>query len=320
MDAFSLNTILICFAGGIVGTGLGALLAFIMCALVVLGGCFMVMMGGTDFLLLQVGLGPIFGPHAGGFAAGVAAATYAASVKKNHPGGAAKDILSPLIGTSWDVLLVGGFFAVFGHMFASAFGALPIVKDFDMLGLTVIISAMLARLLFQKEMPWGDPGSIKKYGYFGTGNFTISWIPWALPVPKLLVFGFGAGIMSAAMAAGCQTVMAPLVAKGAISPTGAVVVPLIIGWAVAGVSLMGLQLGTGSIQQMPAWHCQAILGALAYLHFGSIAIAGIVGILATLLQELMARMFWNHGSNHIDPPASAITIGTFILNNINHLK
>ena len=29
-----------------------------------------------------------------------------------------------------------------------------------------------------------------------------------------MVFGFGAGIMSAAMAAGCKTVMAPLVAKG----------------------------------------------------------------------------------------------------------
>ena len=42
-------------------------------------------------------------------------------------------------------------------------------------------------------------------------------------------------------------------------------------------------------------------------------------ILATALQELMARMFWNHGSNHIDPPATAITIGTFVLNNINHV-
>jgi len=319
MDAFSLNTILICFGGGIVGAALGGLLAFLMCALLVLGGCFMVMMGGTDFLLLQVGLGPIFGPHVGGFAAGVAAATYAAGVKKNHPGGAAKDILSPLIGTSWDVLIVGGFFAVFGHLFASTFGALPIIKDFDVLGLTVVLSAIIARLLFQKEMPWGDPGSIKKYGYFNTNNFSLSWIPWALPLPKLMVFGFGAGIMSAAMAAGCKTVMAPLVAKGVITPTGAVVVPLIIGWAVAGVSLMGLQLATGTVQQMPAWHCQAVLAALAYLHFGSIAVAGIVGILATALQELMARMFWNHGSNHIDPPATAITIGTFILNNINHV-
>lgn len=319
MDAFSLNTLLICFGGGIVGAALGGLLAFILCALCVLCGCVMVMMGGTDFLLLQVGLGPIFGPHVGGFAAGVAAATYAAGVRQNHPTGAAKDILSPLMGTSWDVLLVGGIFSLFGHLFVNLFGSLPIIKDFDVLGLTVVISAALARLLFQKQMPWGDPESIKKYGYLGTNNYALSWIPWALPLSRLLVFSFGAGLLSGALAAGAKSVMAPLVAQGTISATNATVVPLILGWAVAGFSLIGLQFGTASIQRMPAWHCQAVLAALSYILFGSIAVAGIVGVLAALLQELMARMVWNHGSNHIDPPASAITIGTFVLVNINHL-
>lgn len=314
MDALSLNTLLICFGGGIVGAALGGLLSFLICALLVLAGCLIVVQGGGDYLLLQVGLGPVFGPHVGGFAAGIAAATYAAGIRKNHPTGAAKDILSPLMGTSWDVLLVGGGFALFGHLFVSLFGAMPFIKDFDVLGLTVILSALIARLLFFKQLPWGDPASIKEHGYLGTNNFCLSWIPWALPLPKLMVFGLGAGLLSAGMAAGLQTTLAPLVAKGAVSPGSAVVVPLIFGWAVAGVSLMGLQLGTGSVQQMPAWHCQAILAALTYLYFGSIALAGLVGVLAALLQELMARMFWNHGSNHVDPPAFAITIGTFILN------
>ncbi|MEZ4483233.1 MAG: hypothetical protein R2864_01105 [Syntrophotaleaceae bacterium] len=32
--------------------------------------------------------------------------------QKNLPSGTGKDILSPLVGTSWDVLVVGGVFAV----------------------------------------------------------------------------------------------------------------------------------------------------------------------------------------------------------------
>lgn len=317
MELSNLNMLLICFGGGIVGAALGGLLAFLVCALLVLLGCMIVLHGGSDFILLQVGLGPIFGPQAGGFASGVAAAAYAAGFRKNHPTGAAKDILSPLIGTSWDVLVVGGLFGVIGQLLVQSFGTLPIVKDFDVLGLSVILTAMLARLLFLKEMPWGSPESIKKYGYFGTGeNYSISWLPWTLPVPKLMVFGFGAGLLSAGIAAGAKSILTPLVAQGTVSAAGGIVVPLIMGWAVAGVSLMGLELATGSVQKMPAWHCQAVLGALAYLSFGSIFVAGLVGVLATLLQELMARMFWNHGNTHIDPPAFAITIGTFILNQI----
>ena len=104
MEAWSLTTILVCFGGGIMGPALGGLFFFVLCGLVVLAGCIFVLSGGSDFVLLQVGLGPIFGPHVGGFCSGVVAATYAAGVKKNHPGGAAKDIPSPLLDTSWDVL------------------------------------------------------------------------------------------------------------------------------------------------------------------------------------------------------------------------
>ena len=62
---WSFNTFLMCFAGGILGTTLGGLYAFILCALTVLLGCVSVLCGGSDFLLLNVGLGPIFGPHVG---------------------------------------------------------------------------------------------------------------------------------------------------------------------------------------------------------------------------------------------------------------
>ncbi|MGE4539115.1 MAG: hypothetical protein AB7D37_18765 [Desulfovibrio sp.] len=313
MEPLGLDTLLICFGGGIVGAALGGLFSFVLCGLLVLAGCLVVLQGGSDFLLLQVGLGPAFGPHVGGFAAGVAAASYAA-MRKNHPGDSAKDILSALMCTSWDVLLVGGIFAIAGHLLVVAFGRLPIVKDFDVLALSVAVTAILARLLFQRQMPWGDAASIRKAGYLGTAGGTLSWIPWAGPLPKMLLFGLGAGLLSASMAAAAKTAMAPLVARGVVSATGAVVVPLILGWAVAAVSLIALQLGSDSIQKVPVWHAQAVLAALAYLIFGSMAAAAVVAVCATLLQELMARMFWNHGSTHIDPPACAIAVGTFVLN------
>jgi len=94
---------------------------------------------------------------------------------------------------------------------------------------------------------------------------------------------------------------------------------IILSWSIASFSLIALQLGNDAIQKVPVWHCQSILAALAYMHFDSILIAGFVGIGAIFLQDLMGRMFWNHGSNHVDPPACAIATGTFILNNINRL-
>lgn len=314
MDAWSLNTLLICFGGGILGAALGGLFAFILCGLIVLIGCLVVLGGGSDFVLMQIGLGPVFGPHVGGFASGVVAVTYAAGVKKNLVTESAKDILSPLTNTSWDVLIVGGVSAVIGHVLLQGLAMVPVIKMFDCIALSVVISCFWSRLVFLKEAPWGSMESIKKYAYLKTNNYAISWVPWMAVTSRLVVFSLGVGIFSGTLAMLCQGVLDPMAAQGTISATGAFVVPLILSWAFAAISLIALELGTGEIQKFPVWHCQSILAALAYLYFGNIALAGLVGLLAGLLQELMARMFYNHGNNHVDPPACAIAIGTFFLN------
>ncbi|MBC2709624.1 MAG: hypothetical protein HGJ94_01000 [Desulfosarcina sp.] len=319
MEAWSLNTLLICFGGGIVGTALGGLFAFIICGLIVLLGCVVVLTGGSDVLLLQYGLGAVFGPHVGGFTAGVIGGTYAAGVKKNHPSEAAKDILSPLIDTSWDVLLVGGLGSVVCHIILQGLVKIPVINMSDCIALTVVIGCMGSRLLFLQEAPWGNSESIKKIGWLKTDNYSISWLGWMSPPDRLIVFSFGVGLFSASLAHSTKGVLDPLAAAGTISAAGAFVVPLIMSWSIAAITLIAVNLGTGAIQKFPAWHCQSILAALAYLHFGSILLGAIVGVLAALLQELMARMFYNHGSNHVDPPACAITTGTLILNIINKL-
>jgi hypothetical protein len=312
---------LICFGGGILGTALGGLLSFVFCSFSIFVGCLLVLAGGSDFILLQVGLGPIFGPHVGGFASGLAAVTYSVSFKKNLEkpalGLGAKDILSPLLATSWDVLLVGGITAVIGHILVQIFTSIPVINMFDCIALSLILTTLAARLIFQKEMPWGNSESIKECGYFG---YKCQWIPWMNIPSKQVMFGLGAGLFSGAIAMGTKGILDPMAAAGKISAAAAFVVPLIMCFSIAGFSLIALALGTlsidvqGEIQKVPVWHCQSVLAALAYLHFGSILVAGIVGIVAAFMQDIMARLFWNHGSNHVDPPACAITVGTFILN------
>ncbi len=316
MEAWSLTTILVCFGGGIMGAAFGALFSFVICGLVVLSGCIFILGGGSDFVLIQVGLGPVFGPHIG-FGAGLVAATYSAGVKKNHPGGSAKDILSPLMDTSWDVLLVGGVSAICSHSLLQVFASTPVINMFDCIALTVVVIPLMARFLFQKEMPWGNADSIKKHGLMGTDNYAISWAPWNAPPARIAVLGLGAGIFSGAIAMGTKTILDPLAAAGTVSATGAFVVPLIMAWAVAAIMLIGINLGAGSVQKFPIWHCQAILAALAFLLFDSLAIAAIAGVTAAFLQEFMARLFYNHGSDHIDPPAAAIAVGTLVLNFAN---
>lgn len=310
MDPMSLSTLLICFGGGVVGAALGGLFSFVICGLIVLMGCVVIMSGGSEFILLQIGLGPIFGPHVGGFTAGVVAVTYAAGVKKNLVSETGKDILSPLVDTSWDVLVVGGVASVIAHLLLQVLAQIPVINTFDIIALDVVIIAIVARALFCQEMPFGNLDSIKKNGLLGTDKGALSWVPWAAAPSKLITIGLGVGLLSGGLAMGVKETM---VASGTYANPGGPVVPVIICWSLAAISLIALELGTGEIQKFPVWHCQSILSAIAFLTFDSILIAGVVGILAALLQELMARLFWNHGSNHIDPPACAIAVGTFII-------
>ncbi len=311
MDPFSTNTLLLCFGGGVMGAALGGLFSFVICGLLVLVGCAIVMCGGSEFVLLQIGLGPIWGPHVGGFTAGVVAVTYAAGIKKNIASESGKDILSPLVDTSWDVLFVGGIAAVIAHLLLQVLAKIPVINTFDIIALNVVIMAMAARLVFMREMPWGNLESIKKIGYFNTDNGALSWVPWAATPNRICMIGIGVGFLSGGLALNIKEMME---ASGTYASAGGPVVPVIICWSIAAISLIGLELGTGEIQKFPVWHCQSILAAIAALTFGSIFAGVLVGVLAAVLQEVVARAFWHHGSNHIDPPAAAIAVGTFIIN------
>lgn len=312
MDPFSLNTLLMVFGGGVIGAALGGLWAIIICASFALLGIGLLMAGGTDFLLLQVAFGPIFGPHVGGFGAGLIAGSYAVWRGK-HPSGAAKDILTPLLHAGGDTLLVGGVAAVAAHLLLPVLAKIPLLGQSDLIAVDLFIMMILARLIFHKEGPLGNMQSIKEVGLLETKDYSISWAGWQSPMKVNIPIGIGAGILSASLAFGIKGALDPLVAAGTCSATAGFVAPLVAGWALSLVILVPLLVTDGKIQQMPIMHCFSIMGAWAFMYTGSILAAAIAGVVAGIVQELSARVFYNHGSTHIDPPAVSIMICTFLM-------
>ena len=308
MEPLSLTTLLVCFGGGILGGALGGLLSFVLCGLFVFSGCLIALAGGGDFMLSVVGFGPVFGPHVGGFAAGVAAANYAQGVRKNHPTGGAKDILASLMPTSWDVLFVGGVFAVFGYL--CNFWLASFMKGQDTIAITVLISAFVSRAMFLRQSPFGNSESIKKFGLFGTDDTNLSWVPWMLPFSRMIMFAIGIGLVSG----GTAMAIGNYAEAAGITSGATVTAQVVIGWAIAAISLISLQLGADTVQRVPVWHCQAILAGIAWVNFGNLGICVAAAVAGALFQELGARLFWNHGDTHVDPPAFGIAVGTCILN------
>ncbi|MDR3363164.1 MAG: hypothetical protein LBO64_10075 [Desulfovibrio sp.] len=310
-DNIILNTAVLAFVGGVFGSCLGGLWVFCLDCFLVLAGSVVLFCGGSDFLLFQIGLGPLFGPQST-FLGGTIAAAYAAGIKKNHPGGSGKDIISPLLDTSWDVLAVGGLGAVVCALLVVAMPHIPVLNRSDHLALPIVLVSMVGRFIFYRETPLGQAESIKKHGQFVTDNYNLSWAGWMSPPSRLFFVGMAAGGISGAMAMFTQQALQPLAAAGKISVAAAGTVPVLFFWGVSGLMLTALFLGKGPVQKVPVTHGIAVLGAAAYLNSGSLLVSIAAGIGAAFLQELMARLFYNHGSDHVDPPASAIAVGIFI--------
>ena len=275
-------SILIAFAGGIFGAAVGALQAF-----VILGFLILVAVGAqaTGADLMSIPLGPAFGPHVGGFAAGVAAAAYAGKKGKIDSG---RDIVSALMGTnSPDVLLVGGIFSVGAYVLNWALSQIPFAWT-DTIALSVVISAIVARLV------WGNGlfGQVKA----GQARFTpgpdTQWLPWQSTIAQRLIIGLGAGALSAhiALLIGAEN--------------GGVV----MGFAISAISLALLGLGV----QVPVTHHITLVAAVAASASGSLLWGAAFGIGAGIVGEYMANTFLVHGDTHIDPPACTIVVLTTV--------
>jgi MFS family permease len=294
--------LLTALAGGAFGAALGALPAFIFTGFMVIAGEVISASGiegaGEGVSLTAtgftgtLGFGTVFGPHVA-FAAGAAAAAYAAKQGYIDDG---KNILWAAGTQHLDVLGVGAIFGLLGHALVTIL--VGISWPTDPIATTVFVSALIHRVAFGYSVI----GEIT-----GSGMFDVSpwerdedeapgiWLPWQYKWSGVTAIGLIGGLL------GGYTYTA----------TGSV----FISFGISAASLVFLQCGVDNI---PVTHhitfpgAFGAMGAAAGIGSASptlvLIFGGLWGIGGALLGEICNRVFYMHGSTHVDPPAFAIAI------------
>lgn len=281
------------FGGGIVGAYMGALPAFIMTGVFAIVGAIATAAGApADIAVGFLAFGSFVGPHIA-FAGGVAASAYAGRKGKLSSGA---DITSALNGLGEpDVLLIGGVFGIIGYVIATLIGMTPLGPMTDLPGITVVISAFIARLVFGKTGLTGKFTGEGKRVWFSTGKGFV----------QNVVLGGGLGIA-------VSFVAAQLSAAGNTVALG--IYPIIC-FGFSAVTLIFTQTGFA----MPATHHIALPSALAAVAGLSVwgpagALLGVLfGILGSLLGDFFGNTFNAHCDTHIDPPAFTIFTLTIVV-------
>lgn len=321
--------LLAAFAGGAFGAAIGALPAFIFTGiLVMLGESVKILAGdlsgvaGFDPATLeqaeaitgQLGFGPVFGPHIS-FAAGAAASAYAAKkgyMDTGFPYHEAKNIAFAQ-GPKPDVLIVGGLFGILGYWVTTtsvAFG-LP----WDPIAMGVVISAFAHRLILGYPIMGKAKKGVLNMTPFANGEMREAKAPGEkkkrLLVEPWLGHQYKWGEVSLLGA------IVGILAAFITYETGSVFLP----FGISAASLFFLNLG---VEKFPVTHHMSLIGSTAivaatggeYAEFalGSMLIIGAAfGFLAALFGEAFQRVFFAHGDTHVDPPAAAIVMGTFVI-------
>jgi hypothetical protein len=294
----SIFALVAAFGGGVFAAAIGALPAFIMTGVFSVVGAVAAMCGAADasnILINYFAFGSFFGPHIS-FAAGVAAAAYAKKKGLNENGA---DIATACAGyNAPDVLLVGGVFGVIGFLFkelvvANLFaGTISARLVTDGPGITVFLSGVLVRLVFGGKLKTSDK-------VISSGNALTTTIVigacYSLLVAGLYAAGVNAGLGDAF--AGVYHV-------------------LIFG--LAAIGLVFAEMG----QPFVGCHHIVIIAAEAtvqsYATTGNLWAAVIIGIifgtLAAIIGDIEGNVINCGTDSHIDNPACAIFIMTFVVN------
>jgi hypothetical protein len=303
-DVFSL---ILAFGGGFFAAAIGGLHAFIFTGFLALAGHAVLMSTGSSDFLGYAAFGPLFGPHIS-FAGGVAAVAYAARTTKDVGG---KDIGVPLIQLERpDVLAVGGLFGMFGYLCQFGISKIPGFGSLvDSIALTVVLSAFVVRLVFGRSSIFGHLPEGAGWGRFAPQD-DAAWVRWHEKFVPNTVLGLGAGLLAAGVCVKLAQFYPQWAAAGA-SYT------LVFG--LSAMSLLFLSLGLS----FPVTHHMTIIAALAGLKFlpavgpiGAMLIGAVFGMFSAWMGELFARLWHDHGNTHIDPPAAAIWLMTFIVNGL----
>ncbi|TPW74855.1 hypothetical protein [Schumannella soli] len=302
----SLIGILAAAGGGFFGAAIGALQAFIFTGFMVLAGVVALIADPKSSVLGDIAFGPAFGPHIA-FAGGVAAAAYAA--RKARIDMVGKDIVTPL--AKWaspDVLAIGAIFGVGGYFVQKLIAIIPwFGSHTDSVAVTVVISALVVRLVFGKKGLFAKNGS----GSSGWAAYSPTdegrWIEGQERFVPNTVLGIFVGLLAAFVSLSLLQALPQLAGNAQVFIFG-----------ISAVSLTFLAMGL----PVPVTHHITLPAGLAAVTFlpivGDPAIAMIIGMVAGVLgawaAEFFSRLWLAHGDTHIDPPAAAIwPVSTLVL-------
>ncbi len=264
------------FGGGLFAAAIGTLPSFVFTGLLVIAGVSVAAAGGGTDVLANVAFGPVFGPHIA-FGGGAAASAYAYR-RGLLPSG--RDITVPLMGLERsDVLLVGGCFGMLGYLLNYAWLLAGLGSRTDTIALTVVISAMIARIVF------GQTGLVSKQ-FRPDGN--AHWVRHQERPAQWACIGTGVGLLSAFIAL----------------EIGAHRGGDVLGFGIAAASLVFSQFGL----KTPVTHHMALPAAAAALASGNLLVGAAFGLVGALAGEVFSRLFHQHGDTHVDPPAGGIAI------------
>ena len=271
----SLILVLVAVGGGIFGAAIGALPAFIFTGVTALIGWAVAISTGNSVILDNIAFGGFFGPHVA-FAGGVAAAAYAANKRKNLDSGTDLNTALHSINDP-SILIVGGVFGALGfginYLLAS-----ELHLQMDTIAFTVAISGILARFIFGSSGLMGKFTSGEKREFFPNGTTLMT----------SLIFATGVAFTASYVAD--------------VTQSGIV-------FAISAASLMFAQMGFG----IPATHHITASAGTATLVTGNIYYGLLFGVVAELILQITARTVNSNVDSHIDPPAVAIAICTFIV-------
>ena len=294
----SIFNLIAAFGGGAFAASIGALPAFIMTGVFAVVGAAVSMAGAADagnILVNYFAFGSFFGPHIA-FAGGVAAAAYA---KKKGISDNGADIATACAGhNAPDVLIVGGIFGVIGFLFKEFVvmnlfaGTISPRLVTDAPGITVFLSAILVRLVFGGKLRTGDK-TISQGG--ALGNTIVIGICYSLLVAG--VYFAGLEVVPIETFAGSYHV-------------------LIFGMAAIG--LVFAEIG----QPFFGCHHIVIIAAETAVQcynntenaWMAVIMAIVFGTISAIICDVETNLINSGSDSHIDGPACAIFIMTFVVN------
>lgn len=302
-------SIILAFCGGVFGALVGGVTTFVFCGLLALIGIGVILAGGSDVFLWGIAFGPLFGPQVA-FSGGVAAAAYwgrkshqhleRIRTAENDAGGLemmsdgatleeslkekvieGTNTITPLFMTNHvPVLLVGGIFGVIGYIVTFLLGDIVGLQA-DNAAIAVTVCGLLSRIVFGSSGLTGKLGQNEKRYVFE---------------PQQLLFNL---IWSFAVAVSIAYIIQIIEIN-------------VFGFAIGAFSLLFLYFGIN----FPATHHVSMVAGFAVTVFGNIWIAGLLGMVAMLIGELLTKTFNTKVDSHIDSPAFTIAICSLILLNL----